>query len=253
MRSQPWRLEQTKKNGRTGPKLCSFPVLQFFWGSSRSQGCSQWVGCPAEGTGITHVQVLQQTLQVKPMAKVCFLASALDSDRWSTRRGLETRYRAISLHNIHPTPLEPIESKWLGFSDHVVSKPYMPNGISWIWHTESPQSLNEGSFFFGSLLLQVVTGNVVWIKTSKGSDARNVQRMMIREPFGQQLHNSLFSVSVEVNNLGRLQAVDKDSKLRHKRNEIREMHSLVFYQVYLKCLVGLHVYEATGFRVLLLY
>ncbi|GFU74662.1 hypothetical protein TNCV_2648311 [Trichonephila clavipes] len=59
------------KNGRTGPELCSFPVLPFFWGYSRSLGCSQWVGCPAEGTGITYVQVLQQTLQVKPMATVC--------------------------------------------------------------------------------------------------------------------------------------------------------------------------------------
>ncbi|GFU36765.1 hypothetical protein TNCV_365321 [Trichonephila clavipes] len=70
---------------------------------------------------------------------VSFLASASDSDRWSTRRALETRYRAISLHNIHPTPLEQIESKWSGFGDHVVSKPYMPNGISWIWHTESTE------------------------------------------------------------------------------------------------------------------
>ncbi|GFT89538.1 hypothetical protein TNCV_5137501 [Trichonephila clavipes] len=97
-----------------------------------------WVPC--RGTGITHVQVLQQTLQVKPMATVClFLASASDSARWSIRRGLETRYRAISLHNIHPTPLEPIESTWSGFADHVVSKPFMPNGISWIWHTESTE------------------------------------------------------------------------------------------------------------------
>ncbi|GFW98541.1 hypothetical protein TNCV_2769721 [Trichonephila clavipes] len=70
---------------------------------------------------------------------VSFLASASDSDRWSTRRALETRYRAISLHNIHPTPLEPIESTWSGFGDHVVSKPYMPNVISWIWHTESTE------------------------------------------------------------------------------------------------------------------
>ncbi|GFT36450.1 hypothetical protein TNCV_2990851 [Trichonephila clavipes] len=45
---------------------------------------------------------------------------------------------------------------------------------------QSPQSLNEGSFSFGSLLLQVVTGQVLWFKTSKGSDARNVQRMMMR-------------------------------------------------------------------------
>ncbi|GFW54120.1 hypothetical protein TNCV_3829281 [Trichonephila clavipes] len=40
--------------------------------------------------------------------------------------------------------------------------------------------------------------------------------MMIREHFGQQLHKTLFSVGVEVNNLGSLQAVDNDSKLRHK-------------------------------------
>ncbi|GFW61551.1 hypothetical protein TNCV_347991 [Trichonephila clavipes] len=60
------------KNGRTGGKNgSSFPVLPFFWGSSRSLGCSQWVGCPAEGTGITHIQVLQQTLQVKLTATVC--------------------------------------------------------------------------------------------------------------------------------------------------------------------------------------
>ncbi|GFV26694.1 integrase catalytic domain-containing protein [Trichonephila clavipes] len=77
-------------------------------------------------------------------------------------------------------------------------------------------------------------------------------RMMMREHFGQQLHNMLFSVGVEVNNLGGLQTVGNYSKLRHKRNEIREMHSLVFDQVYLKWLVGLHVYEATGFRVSLL-
>ncbi|GFY06524.1 hypothetical protein TNCV_3523801 [Trichonephila clavipes] len=71
---------------------------------------------------------------------VSFLASASDSDRWSIRRGLETRYRAISMHNIHPTPLEPIEST--------------------------------------CLLLHVVTGHVLWFRTSKGSDAKNVQRMM---------------------------------------------------------------------------
>ncbi|GFW98542.1 hypothetical protein TNCV_2769731 [Trichonephila clavipes] len=47
--------------------------------------------------------------------------------------------------------------------------------------------------------------------------------MIMREHFGQQLHNTLFSVGVEVNNLGGLQAVDNDSKLRHKRDEIREM------------------------------
>ncbi|GFW54121.1 hypothetical protein TNCV_3829291 [Trichonephila clavipes] len=129
-----------QKHMRKCPELCSFPVFPFFWGSSRSLGCSQWVGCPAEGTGITHVQVLQQTLQVKPMATVClFWPVHRTHNRWSTRRALETRYRAISLHNIHPTPFEPIESKWSGFGDHVVSKPYMPNGISWIWHTESTE------------------------------------------------------------------------------------------------------------------
>ncbi|GFW46589.1 hypothetical protein TNCV_1936591 [Trichonephila clavipes] len=35
-----------------------------------------------------------------------FLASASsDSDRWDTRRALETLYRAISFHSIHPAPL----------------------------------------------------------------------------------------------------------------------------------------------------
>ncbi|GFS69509.1 hypothetical protein TNCV_3893791 [Trichonephila clavipes] len=49
----------------------SFPILQFFWGTPRYIGCSQWVGCPAEGTDITHVQVLPQTSQMKYMATVC--------------------------------------------------------------------------------------------------------------------------------------------------------------------------------------
>ncbi|GFV34519.1 hypothetical protein TNCV_1448251 [Trichonephila clavipes] len=55
--------------------------------------------------------------------------------------------------------------------------------------------------------------------------------MMMREHFGHQLHNTLFSVGVEVNNLVGLQAVDNDSKLRHKRNEIREMHAMILFFV----------------------
>ncbi|GFS86970.1 hypothetical protein TNCV_1280331 [Trichonephila clavipes] len=95
--------------------LSSSPIFIYNVSRMFSMG---WVPC--RGTGITHIQVLQQTLQVKLMATVClFLASA--SDRWSIRRGLETRYRAISLHNIHPTPLEPIESTWSSFTDPVVS------------------------------------------------------------------------------------------------------------------------------------
>ncbi|GFW87054.1 hypothetical protein TNCV_1922801 [Trichonephila clavipes] len=68
--SQPWPLEQPQKweNWSRAMLLSSSPI---FWGSSRSLGYSQWVGCPAEGTGITHVQMLQQTLKVKPMATVC--------------------------------------------------------------------------------------------------------------------------------------------------------------------------------------
>ncbi|GFV02289.1 hypothetical protein TNCV_528601 [Trichonephila clavipes] len=89
-------------------------------------------------------------------------------------------YRAISLHNIHPTPLEPRESKWLGFGDHVVSKPYM---------RQTPPVSSSHWTHLGS-------------KTSKGSEARNVQRMMMRNHFGQQLHNAFFSVGVEVNDLG---------------------------------------------------
>ncbi|GFX78412.1 hypothetical protein TNCV_3034551 [Trichonephila clavipes] len=200
-----------------------------------------WVPCRGDRY-YSHPSVATNIASETHGHSVSFLASA--SDRWSIRRGLETRYRAISLHNIHPTPLEPIESKWSSFADPVVSTPYMPNGISWIWHTES---LNEGSFSFGSLLLHVVTGHVLWFRTSKGSDAKNIQRMMIREHFGQQLPNTLFSVSVEVNNFGRLQAVDNDSKLRHKRNVIREMHSLVLDQVDLKGMLCLHVYEASEF------
>ncbi|GFT38776.1 hypothetical protein TNCV_1499481 [Trichonephila clavipes] len=67
---------------------------------------------------------------------------------------------------------------------------------------QSPQSLNENPFSFGSLLLQVVTGHVCRIKTSKGSEARNVQWMMMRDHFGQQLHKTLFSSGVEINDLG---------------------------------------------------
>ncbi|GFS51599.1 hypothetical protein TNCV_550091 [Trichonephila clavipes] len=43
----------------------------FFWSSTRYLGFSQWVGCHAKETGITHVQVLQQTSQVKHMATLC--------------------------------------------------------------------------------------------------------------------------------------------------------------------------------------
>ncbi|GFW97543.1 hypothetical protein TNCV_880401 [Trichonephila clavipes] len=62
---------ESPKCGRTGPELCSFPVLTFFWGTPRYLGCSQWVGCPTEGTGITHVQVLQQASEVKHTAPLC--------------------------------------------------------------------------------------------------------------------------------------------------------------------------------------
>ncbi|GFT39749.1 hypothetical protein TNCV_4869311 [Trichonephila clavipes] len=40
-----------------------------------------------------------------------FLASALDSDGWDTSLVLDKRYRTIPVHNTHPTPLEPIESR----------------------------------------------------------------------------------------------------------------------------------------------
>ncbi|GFX41317.1 hypothetical protein TNCV_1654001 [Trichonephila clavipes] len=78
---------------------------------------------------------------------VSFLASA--SDRWSIRRGLETRYRAISRHNIHRAPL-------------------------------------EASCF------HVVTGHVLWFRTSKGSEKCPEND----DHFGQQLPNTLFSVEV---------------------------------------------------------
>ncbi|GFW54110.1 hypothetical protein TNCV_3829181 [Trichonephila clavipes] len=65
--SQPWRLEQPQKMGELVQSYAPFQFSHFFCG--RSLGCSQW--CPAEGTGINHVQVLQQTLQVKLMATVC--------------------------------------------------------------------------------------------------------------------------------------------------------------------------------------
>ncbi|GFU35552.1 hypothetical protein TNCV_4875671 [Trichonephila clavipes] len=51
---------------------------------------------------------------------------------------------------------------------------------------------------------------------------------MMREHFGQHLHNTLFSFSVEVNDLRGLQAVYNYLKMR---DEIRNMDSLVFDQV----------------------
>ncbi|GFT36451.1 hypothetical protein TNCV_2990861 [Trichonephila clavipes] len=69
--SQPWRLELPQKMRELIQRYAPFQFSHFFWGSSWSLGCSQWVGWSAEGTGITYVQVLQQTLQVKPMATVC--------------------------------------------------------------------------------------------------------------------------------------------------------------------------------------
>ncbi|GFY42423.1 hypothetical protein TNIN_360971 [Trichonephila inaurata madagascariensis] len=40
-----------------------------------------------------------------------FLANALDSDRWDTHLAFEKQSRAIPVHNTHPTPLEPKESR----------------------------------------------------------------------------------------------------------------------------------------------
>ncbi|GFU73975.1 hypothetical protein TNCV_3784901 [Trichonephila clavipes] len=69
--SQPWRLEQPKKKWENWSRAMLLSSSPIFWGSPRSLGCSQWIGCTAEGTNITHVQVLQQTSQVKHMATVC--------------------------------------------------------------------------------------------------------------------------------------------------------------------------------------
>ncbi|GFT96587.1 hypothetical protein TNCV_5022341 [Trichonephila clavipes] len=173
--SQPWRLEQPKKweNWSRAMILSSSPIFLGLNTVSRMFSMG-WVPCRGDryySRSGAATDIASETHG----HSVSFLASASDSDRSSTRRALETRYRAISLHNIHPTPLESIESKWSGSGDHVVSKPKMPN---------------------------VVTGHVLSLKSSKGFEARNVQRMMMREHFGQQLHNTLFSVDVEVNNLG---------------------------------------------------
>ncbi|GFS86581.1 hypothetical protein TNCV_903361 [Trichonephila clavipes] len=81
----------------------------------------------------------------------------------------------------------------------------------------APTRLNVLKFILGTLICHI-----------NGTD---IEGMMIREDFGQQLHNKLFSLGVEVNDLGGLQAVDNDSKRRHKRDEIREMDSLEFDEV----------------------
>ncbi|GFY79503.1 hypothetical protein TNIN_244121 [Trichonephila inaurata madagascariensis] len=108
---------------------------QQFWSSTQYL----WVGCPAEGTGITHVQVLQKTTHVKYMATMRLFWPALDSNRWDMSLALEKWYQAISSHSTHPTALKSIESSWSDFGDHIVSKPYTPNSTIWIWHAESTE------------------------------------------------------------------------------------------------------------------
>ncbi|GFX42130.1 hypothetical protein TNCV_2135451 [Trichonephila clavipes] len=102
-------------------------MLSMGWVPCRGDRCYLCPGVTTDIANDTHGHT------------VSFLASASNSDRWDTRRALETWYWAISLHSIHTTSLEQIESKWTGFGDHVVSKPYMPNCIIWIWHTESTE------------------------------------------------------------------------------------------------------------------
>ncbi|GFT62819.1 hypothetical protein TNCV_1606541 [Trichonephila clavipes] len=158
----PWRLEQPPKkweNWSRAMLLSSSPIFLGLITVSRMFSMG-WVLCRGDRSsskdgGINRFQFLVQyssrgQYYSRPGVatniaseshghSVSFLANGSDSDRWSIRRALETRYQAISLHNIHPTPLEPIESTWSCFADHIVSKPYMPNGISWIWHTESTE------------------------------------------------------------------------------------------------------------------
>ncbi|GFX86621.1 hypothetical protein TNCV_1994831 [Trichonephila clavipes] len=84
------------KNGRTGPKLCSFPVLPLFWGPFSRMFSMM----PCRGDRYySHPSVATNIASETHGHSVSFLASA--SDGWSIRRGLETRYRALSLHNIH--------------------------------------------------------------------------------------------------------------------------------------------------------
>ncbi|GFX32339.1 hypothetical protein TNCV_4411071 [Trichonephila clavipes] len=69
---QPWHTEEPKKweNDYWSTELCSFPViiLPFFWGSMQCLTGQQRVGCSAEGARVTHIQVSEETTQVKGMA-----------------------------------------------------------------------------------------------------------------------------------------------------------------------------------------
>ncbi|GFT20158.1 hypothetical protein TNCV_763251 [Trichonephila clavipes] len=134
-----------------------------------------WVPC-TDGTGIIHVQVLQQTLQVKPMATVFLF--------WTVRRSqtdgayvgdLKHGIGPFLCHNIHPTPLEPMESRGqvlriMSFPSLICQTVYAGFGM------QSSQSLNESSFSFGSLLLHVVTGHVL-----DSDRAKALTRRMSRE------------------------------------------------------------------------
>ncbi|GFT70813.1 hypothetical protein TNCV_4163041 [Trichonephila clavipes] len=93
--SQPWRLEQPQKweNWSRAMLLSSSPI--FLGTVSR-----MFSMVPCRGDRYySHPSVAKNIASETHGHSVSILASV--SDRWSIRRGLETRYRALSLHNIH--------------------------------------------------------------------------------------------------------------------------------------------------------
>ncbi|GFV67934.1 hypothetical protein TNCV_1872161 [Trichonephila clavipes] len=125
----------------TDSELCSFPaiILPFFWDNTVSRMLLiSWVPCRGDRY-YSRLGVATDIESETHGHNVSFLAIAWNSERRDTSRALEKRHRAISLHSTHPTPLEPIEFRWSGFGELIVSKPYMTNGIIWIWHAESTE------------------------------------------------------------------------------------------------------------------
>ncbi|GFS95413.1 hypothetical protein TNCV_409781 [Trichonephila clavipes] len=115
------------------------PIKQSF---SHFSGAQHGIYCALNGLcALQRAQVLLTSWCCKDNAcethdrNVCFLARSSDSGRWDTRRAAEKRCWAISLRSTYSIPLDPL-SRWSGFEDNIVSKPSMPNGIIWIWHTE---------------------------------------------------------------------------------------------------------------------
>ncbi|GFS86966.1 hypothetical protein TNCV_1280311 [Trichonephila clavipes] len=88
----------------------------------------------------------------------------------------------------------------------------------------------EWRFFWKTISVHVVTGHVLWFERAKAL-TRKCPENDDQGTLWSAAPQYAVQCQLEVNNFGRLQAVDNDSKLRHKRNVIRKMHSLVLDSV----------------------